>query len=148
MSSQCLHFSMLLWLLGSIKLPSFDFCSIQVGKNATCTYPNPRAQKTAIEATCDIEGTYKFYANLPSLRASNSPPAILPGNIITSTAKPDIVIISRTDIAILELIIPANSHEAISAAKLRKANKPNYVHLFKNNKGVECYLPHTQDKSL
>ena len=68
----------------------------------------------------------KLYVDLPGFRASESPPATLPTNLLTSTARPDIILISGDNVTILELTIPSKSKEAINKAKERKSNKPNY----------------------
>ena len=68
----------------------------------------------------------KLYTDLPGFRASESPPATLPTNLSTSTARPDIIMISGDNVTILKLTIPSNSKEAINKAKERKSNKPNY----------------------
>ena len=71
----------------------------------------------------------KLYADLPGIRASESPPVTLPIDLSTSTARPDIVLVSEESVTMLELTIPSNSKEAIIKAKERKTNKPNYNQL-------------------
>ena len=77
----------------------------------------------------EIPPCAKLYADLPGLRASESPPATLPADLSTSTARPDIVLVSEESVTMLELTIPSNSKEAITKAKERKTNKPNYSSL-------------------
>ena len=72
---------------------------------------------------------FKLYADLPGLRACDSPPATIPANISTSTARPDLVFISINSVTMIELTVPPNSREALSSAKDRKANKANYISL-------------------
>ena len=57
----------------------------------------------------------QLFADLPSWRASNNPPATLPIAISTSTSRPDLVLIHDKKIFILELI-PSNNKEALQAA--------------------------------
>ena len=67
-----------------------------------------------------------LYVDLPGLCASESPPATLHTDLSTSTARPDIVLVSEESVTMLELTIPSNSKEAIIKAKERKTNKSNY----------------------
>ena len=55
----------------------------------------------------------KLYADLPGLHASESPFATLPTDLSTSTARPDIVLVSEENVTMLELTISSNSKEAI-----------------------------------
>ena len=45
---------------------------------------------------------------------------------MTTSARPDIVVIHGNKIALIELTVPYNSPEALSNAQLRKRNKENY----------------------
>ena len=63
-----------------------------------------------------IPSSCQIYADIPSWRASDSPPATLPNNISTSTLRPDLVLILNNNITILELTIPSNNKEALQAA--------------------------------
>ena len=74
----------------------------------------------------EIPPCVKLYADLPGLCASESPPATLHTDLSTSTARPDIVLVSEESVTMLELTIPSNSKEAIIKAKERKTNKSNY----------------------
>ena len=51
---------------------------------------------------------------------------LLPCLLTTSTARPDIVLVSEESVTMLEVTIPSNSKEAIIKAKERKTNKSNY----------------------
>ena len=55
----------------------------------------------------------KLYADLPSFRAREAPPATLPASISTSTARRDLVLMAEDSVTILELTIPANSQETM-----------------------------------
>ena len=48
----------------------------------------------------------EIYADLPGLRASDSPPATVPLHVLVTSARPDIVIIEDATITLLELTIP------------------------------------------
>ena len=50
----------------------------------------------------------------------------LPTNLSTSTARPDLVIVSENNVTMIELTIPSDSRAAMIKAKERKNNKPNY----------------------
>ena len=77
----------------------------------------------------NIPSSCKFYVDLPGLRANESPPATIPIDVSTTTARPDLVLVSGSNITMLELTIPTNSSESIQAARARKLNKLNYQHL-------------------
>ena len=73
----------------------------------------------------EVPPNSKLYADLPGLRANESPPATLPTNLSTSTARPDIVV-SENNVTMIELTIPSVSRAAMIKAKERKNNKLNY----------------------
>ena len=60
---------------------------------------------------------FPLYADLPGLHSSEFPPATLPTDLSTSTARPDITLVSEESVTMLELTIPSNSKEAIVKAK-------------------------------
>ena len=68
-----------------------------------------------------------LFADIPSWRASDSPPSTLPTNINTTTSRPDLVLIEDKMVYILELTVPSNNKEALHAAYLRKSNKSFYL---------------------
>ena len=68
----------------------------------------------------------KLYDDLPDHRACDNPPATIPQNIVSTSARPDIVVIHGNKITLIELTVPYNSPEALSNAQLRKRNKENY----------------------
>ena len=70
-----------------------------------------------------------LYADIPSFRASDFPPSTLSRDVITSSGKPDLVLIEGSVFTIIELTIPFNTKEALQAARLRKSNKQSYHHL-------------------
>ena len=65
-----------------------------------------------------------LYANIPTWRASESPPTTIPTNISTTRARPDMVLIDDLSVNLLELTIPTNTYEALEAAKNR--NQKNH----------------------
>uniref|UniRef100_A0A1X7UX59 Reverse transcriptase domain-containing protein n=1 Tax=Amphimedon queenslandica TaxID=400682 RepID=A0A1X7UX59_AMPQE len=54
----------------------------------------------------NLDESVTIFADLNNLRASDTPPATIPLNIIVTTARPDIVIIDGRYICLLELTIP------------------------------------------
>ena len=50
----------------------------------------------------------------------------MPTDLSTTTARPDVVLVSEESVTMLELTINSNSKEAVIKAKERKTNKPNY----------------------
>ena len=76
-----------------------------------------------------LSATSHLHADIPSWRASESPPATVPTNISTTRARPDMVLIEDLSVNLLELTIPTNTYEALQAARSRKSEKPTYVQL-------------------
>ena len=68
----------------------------------------------------------KLYADLPGLRACDNPSATVPQNIVATSARPDMVIVSGGDVKLVELTVPYNSPEALRNARQRKESKENY----------------------
>ena len=64
-----------------------------------------------------LDVSTKMFAYLPAKQASESPVATIPTNISTTTFRPDPVLISKPEIAFLELTVPSNSPEALAAAR-------------------------------
>ena len=73
-----------------------------------------------------LEPDVNLFVDLPDLRANDNPPATIPLEILDTSARPDIVVISQREIVLLELTIPYNSPESIAKAKQRKESKENY----------------------
>ena len=69
--------------------------------------------------------TQKLDADLHGLRANEFSPATLPTNLSTS-ARPDIVIVSENNVTMIEQTIPSESRGAMMKDKEKKNNKPNY----------------------
>ena len=79
-----------------------------------------------------LSATAHLYADIPTWRASESPPATIPTNISTTRARPDIVLIEDLSVNLIELMIPTNTYEALQAARIRKSEKPLYLQLVSN----------------
>ena len=72
----------------------------------------------------------KIYADLDHWRAEDNPPSTIPPEILSTSSRPDIVIIHSTrEIQILELTVPSNSKSALQNAIVRKQSKENYNYL-------------------
>ena len=76
----------------------------------------------------EIPPCAKLYADLPGLRASESPPATLPADLSTSTARPDIVLVSEESVTMLELTIPSNSKKQSPKQKRERPTSLTTVH--------------------
>ena len=70
-----------------------------------------------------LDSDENLYADLPNHRASDNPPATIPPEILVTSARPDIVIVS---VALMELTIPYNSPESLTNAHARKSTKRKY----------------------
>ena len=64
-----------------------------------------------------------LYADLPGFLENTSPPATIPLNLLSSSDRPDLVIISPDEIGILELTVCYNAPSNLEAAKKRKMDK-------------------------
>ena len=66
--------------------------------------------------------------NIDHHRHSDSPPTTVPPNILTTSLRPDIVIITEESkhILILELTVPTNTIDGLENARRRKQNKQEY----------------------
>ena len=73
--------------------------------------------------------TAHLYADIPTWRASESPPATIMTNVSTTQARPDMVLIEDLSVNLLELTIPTNTYEALQAARNRKLENPLYLQL-------------------
>ena len=73
-----------------------------------------------------LSATSHLHADIPTWRASESPPATIPTNISTTWARPDMFLMEDLSVNLLELTIPTNTYEALQAArsKIRKTNIP------------------------
>jgi hypothetical protein len=65
---------------------------------------------------CDLEG----------LRSAENPPSTIPPGILSTSAHPDIAIVSTGCTTLVELTVPWDSEDSLSRAKCRKNEKENY----------------------
>ena len=70
----------------------------------------------------------RLFADLPEIRATDNPPATIPGEILDTSARPDIVIIGDSEITFIELTVPYNSPDCLKNTRLRKESKELYQH--------------------
>ena len=88
------------------------------------TWRHDSVLQTLVKAIIPALGQSEtLYADLPGLRSSNNPPATIPQDLSTSSDRPDLVVISGSDVHILELTIPANTSENLQEARRRKQVK-------------------------
>ena len=67
-----------------------------------------------------------MYCDLDRFRASDNPPATVPINLVSTSARPDVVVQEGSRITLLELTVPHNSAESLRAAHRLKQSKANY----------------------
>ena len=70
----------------------------------------------------------RVYADLQSLRASESPPATIPSAVMVTPYRPDVVIhnTATSSIALLKLTCPLDSSHHLQSARSRKQSKVEY----------------------
>ena len=66
-----------------------------------------------------LEPDLVLFADLPGMRASDNPQGIIPDSILVTSARPDIVIIERKVVTLIELTIPHNSLNSSQGKKVR-----------------------------
>ena len=57
------------------------------------------------------------------LRTTDNPPSTIPAEILDTSARPDIVIVSAGEITFIELTVPYNSPDSLLNARSRKEGK-------------------------
>ena len=69
------------------------------------------------------------YCDLQCFRATGNPPSTIPPEILPTSARPDIVIVSAGCISMVELAVPWSTEDSLASAKQHKtmATKDNYV---------------------
>ena len=70
-----------------------------------------------------------MYADLPGHRASDSPPATIPTDILSTFCRPDLFLCVGSTIKILELTVCSNTVEGFSNARSRKQCKQMYIEM-------------------
>ena len=87
--------------------------------------------------------TIHVYADLPGMRASESPQGTIPPSLIITSYRPDIVIYNETCnlVALLELTCPLDSIHHLESARDRKQSKEEYHQLSSefDRLGVPCF---------
>ena len=74
-----------------------------------------------------LPSTYKLFADLDGLRAEDNPPTTIPPTVLTTSLRPDLVILeNQNSIRMLELTVPTNTPEGLRNARDRKQNKTEY----------------------
>ena len=79
-----------------------------------------------------------MYADIDHWRAEDTPPSTIPPNIISTSSRPDIVIVNSLSkqIHLLELTIPTNLQKGLDQAREGKLNKPEYNYLISDLKVI------------
>ena len=70
-----------------------------------------------------------MYAGLPGHRASDSPPATIPTDILSTSCRPDLFLCVGSTIKIPELTVCSNTREGFSNAQSRKQCKQMYTEM-------------------
>ena len=72
-----------------------------------------------------------IYADLPRMRASESPQGTVPISLMVTSYRPDIVIhlVTSNSITLLELTYPLDSNQHLEAARDRKQSKQEYLQI-------------------
>ena len=76
-----------------------------------------------------INDSFKIFADLPGLRATESPPATMPQEVTITSYRPDLVLTHGKEVHLFELTVCGNSEQAMAAAHQRKSTKQEYIHL-------------------
>ena len=66
------------------------------------------------------------YCDLQGFRATGNPPSTIPPEILPTSARPDIVIVSAGCISMVELAVPWSTEDSLASAKRHKTTKDNY----------------------
>ena len=104
--------------------PSCKLCGID---SPLYTWRHDSALQTLDRGLKDhVDSEKNLYADLQGMRASDNPLATIPLDILVTSARPDIVIVGRKEVTIIELTIPHNSPESVLKARTRKSEKESY----------------------
>ena len=68
----------------------------------------------------------KLYGDLTGYGANESPRATIPPELLCTTARPDIVIVTSEKVIMMDLTVPSNTSELLRQAHARKIAKENY----------------------
>ena len=64
---------------------------------------------------------------MPGKLASENPPSTIPNNLCYTTLKPDIVMLTDSQLRVVELTVPMSSLPNILTAKEHKQQKQSYI---------------------
>ena len=81
-----------------------------------------------------------LYADLPNLRAEETPPTTIPPQLVCTSSRPDIVIVQDQAVKMIELTVCSNSLNSMKEARRRKEGKQNYQSLLSDlcKKGINA----------
>ena len=87
-------------------------------------------------------GVLIFYADLPGMRVNENPVSTIPDEILVTSARPDIILISKNRLKLIELPVSHNSPESLSNARHRKSQKETYLQVLSDLevKGIASQL--------
>ena len=77
----------------------------------------------------NLENDQSLYADLPGHRASDSPPSTIPPDILSTSCRPDLILLQEKSIKLLELTVCGNTTEGFANARSRKQTKQDYISL-------------------
>ena len=90
------------------------------------TWRHDNALKIIFHFLVDHHPNASIYCDLDGLGASANPPCTIPPETLSTSAHPDITIISSDSITLVELTVPWNSEDNLAQAKRRKSEKDDY----------------------
>ena len=90
------------------------------------TWRHDRALQIIAEFIKHHRADASVYCDLHGLRASDNPASTIPPEILPTSARPDIAIVSTGRITMVELTVPWNSEDSLASAKRYKTSKENY----------------------
>ena len=90
------------------------------------TWRHDRALKLIHSFMVNHHPNTSIYCDLDGLQASIIPPSTIPPNVISTTARPDLTIITASKITMVELTVAWNSEDNLTRAHHYKNQKENY----------------------
>ena len=73
-----------------------------------------------------LQSVDKLYGDLTGYWANESPWETIPPELLCTTGRPDIVIVTSEKVIMMELTVPSNTSESLRQAHARKIAKENY----------------------
>ena len=86
----------------------------------------------------NLDDSIMVFADLDNLRASNTPLATIPLNVLVTTARPDIVAIDGSYICLLELTIPCNNVTNLTNAREKAEGELSFLSVRSLFTGLLC----------